>query len=126
MRISPRLHQSRGMALVLALACLVLLSVLVIAFLNSVKSDVSSSQSHADGVLSKTLAESAVNLVMSQIKQGTTNGEKVAWASQPGAIRTFHENGLPHGIYKLYSAKEMTKQMSDAQDGTPTVKQTFA
>jgi uncharacterized protein (TIGR02600 family) len=108
------------MALILALACLVLLSVLVIAFFHSVRADVTSSQSHADGVVSKTLAESAVNLVMAQIKQGTSNGETVAWASQPGAIRTYGQDGHPQKVYKLYSAREMTASTSTPADAAAT------
>lgn len=100
------ISSSRGIALLLVLGALVLVSVLILAFLGSVKTDLKSSKLYANGSSVKTLADSAVNLVTGQIRQATSgedNGKTVAWASQPGMIRTYSDSGQRLNNYKLYS-----------------------
>lgn len=106
-----RANSSRdGVALVLVLAFLVIMSALVIAFFTSAGNELQSSQSAAASVSTRQLADTATNLVMSQIAEAT-NGQKdasppeiLAWASQPGMIRTYDQQGMPHKYYKLYSS----------------------
>ncbi len=101
--------RQRGMALVIVLAVLVLLSGLVVAFFSSVTSDASSSAVYSNDVGAKQLAESAVNLVMGQIVAATNNSTS-AWASQPGAIRTYTSTGNTTAqVFKLYSAQSMVQ-----------------
>ena len=108
----PRLSQSnRGIALILVLGFLVLITGLVVAFFSSVTSELSTSSSYANGASTKQLADSAVSTVMAQIKTATS-GTNVAWASQPGMIRTYGKAGGtasadPLSYYKLYSSDNM-------------------
>ena len=115
-------HSQKGMALVIVLAMLVLITGLVVAFFSSVTSDAGSSAVYASDAKAKQLADSSVNLVMGQIieatksfKSGSTSAtDRLAWASQPGAIRTFDNNGNAYQTFKLYSAQSMV------ENGAPT------
>ncbi|MEI9998880.1 MAG: Verru_Chthon cassette protein A [Verrucomicrobiota bacterium] len=92
-----------GVALLLVLGCLVLLTTLILAFLISGQANLKSSKLYANGSSVKTLADSTVSLVMAQIQQATSNGTQVAWASQPGMIRTYDNTGAPLTNYRLFS-----------------------
>lgn len=113
----PRTHgTSRGVALVIVLAFLALISAIIIGFFSSVTTEVAVSTGVADAVNTRQLAESAVNVVMSQMVEATkklpagapSSGSPRAWASQPGMIRTFDSRGNPGDFYKLYSSDKMT------------------
>ncbi len=106
----------QGAALVLVLGILVLVSALAISFLSSVRTELVSSQSYANGVSARQLADSAVQIVSSQISDATkgTTGDaldatapRLAWASQPGMIRTYDTSGNPGKFYKLYSSSTL-------------------
>jgi Tfp pilus assembly protein PilX len=96
----------RGFALVLVLAMLVLLSGLVLAFLMSVRTDLSSSASYEKTTSFRILADTALNLVIGQIQEATQRNNE-AWVSQPGLIRTFNTSGGAAMAYKLYSNDQM-------------------
>ncbi len=96
----------RGVALVVILAFLALLSALIIAYFSSVTSEYANAKSFSDGLSTRQLADSAVNLVMGQIREATTQ-ENSAWASQPGMIRVYEQDGKVGGFYKLYSSDKM-------------------
>jgi hypothetical protein len=113
-------NQSRGVALVLVLAFLALISVFVIGFFSSASGELTASTSYAAGITTRQLADSTINLVEGQIREATTrlapdaaDREKDfdAWASQPGMIRTFRggPNASPEttALYKLYSSDQM-------------------
>jgi uncharacterized protein (TIGR02600 family) len=107
---APISHSQKGMALVIVLAVLVLLAGLVVAFFSTVTSDAGSSAVSSNDARAKQLADSAVNLVMGQIVEATKGGNstnQLAWASQPGAIRTYTSAGAPSQIFKLYSSNKM-------------------
>jgi len=102
-------HHARkptGMALVIVMGSLILLSVLILAFLASVRTDLQSSKSYSDNNSTRMLAETSVNVVMAQIRQATTESGN-AWASQPGMIRTYDTAGALVNAYKLYSSTNM-------------------
>ena len=110
------LHARRGVALVIVLAFLVLLSALIIAFFSSVQTEAQSSANYGAGVAAKQLVESALHVAMGQVSDGTKStqnpgstaaGDRIAWASQPGMIRTWDADGKGWKIFKLYSAKDM-------------------
>ncbi len=110
--VPPR-KPDHGFALVLVLGFLVLLTVLVVAFFTSVTTDYSSSKQYSNGAATKQLADSVVQVAMGQIKLATagtnpTTGGMVAWASQPGMIRTYDDAGTELTNYKLYSSSAMT------------------
>ena len=98
----------RSSALLLVLGMIVLLSALVLAFLASVNTQLSTSQIYANGATVKQLADSTTQLAISQIVTATGNtNSTLAWASQPGMIRTYSTNGSPAQFYKLYSSTNM-------------------
>lgn len=104
-------RNSSGAALVLVLSILVLMAGLVLAFFISVNADSSASKVYATGVETSQLAATATNIVMAQFKDGTagvdSNGGILAWASQPGMLRTWNAKGDLEKIFKLYSSPEM-------------------
>ncbi len=105
-------HRQRGMALVLVLGFLVLISGLVLAFFSSVQNELASAKAYASGANTKQLADTAVQIVMGAIRSGTSGGSGVAWASQPGMIRTYgtpdgKASSSPLAYYKLYSSDDM-------------------
>ncbi len=59
---------------------------------------------------SELLADTVVDLVKGQIHMATTQGRKIAWASQPGMIRTFDESAKLLHAYKLYSADHLHRR----------------
>ncbi len=113
----PRQADSRGVALVIVLACLVLMVALVIGFFSSVTTELVASKSQADSSSAERGAEVAVEIAMAQIRAGTFGhmdpadpaSARVAWASQPGMIRTWDTAGAPGKFYKLYSDLEMIR-----------------
>jgi uncharacterized protein (TIGR02600 family) len=99
---------------VIVLVLLVLMLGLIMAFFSGVTTQRTFSRTSADAASVQRLADAAVNIVMSQIvdatgtSAGTSNdGTTLAWASQPGMIRTYDDGGLPRNFYKLYSSGAM-------------------
>jgi uncharacterized protein (TIGR02600 family) len=105
---ASRRHK-RGVALVLVLGMLALIAVLVVAFLSNVTTELQSAKSYASGTDARGLADSAVNIVISQIQDATSTGT-LAWASQPGMIRTYDNTGAAVAAYKLYSSNVLRPQ----------------
>ena len=105
MQCVPRRHRT-GVALVIVLGMLVLIAVLVVAFLSSVSLELRSAKSYASESDARALADSAVNIVISQI-QDATSTPALAWASQPGMIRTYDNTGTEATDYKLYSSNKL-------------------
>ncbi len=111
--VTPR--RQRGIALVIVLAMLVLLSALVVAFFGNVSNELVASKSFSSGITTRQLSETTTNFVMAQLSDATSGfvdaqdvkSPILAWASQPGMIRTYRDTGMPHRYYKLYSAKTM-------------------
>ena len=107
----------RGIALVLVLAFLVLLSALVVAFFSSVQTELAGSKTYAKGVTVKQLAETATNIVIGQISDATKSylvpgdqySTRLTWASQPGLIHTYGDDGKPGRSFKLYSSVNMVE-----------------
>lgn len=104
--VRPERHDPRAVVLIVVLASLVLLSILVVAFVSSVGTELKSSKIYSTGSSVKLLAQSAVNLVQAEINDATHDGS-LCWVSQPGMIRTFDNTGNPVKYYKLYSDDAM-------------------
>ncbi len=111
-------RKRQGVALVLVLSFLVIISGLIIAFFSMVTSEASSAGTTAAAASAKSLSDSAVSYVMGTIVDATLGrdpGDDSAsgpahawvWTSQPGMIRTFDNAGAPKFVYKLYSADDM-------------------
>jgi len=99
-------HRASGMALLLVLGTLVLLSVMILAFLSTVNTERIASGSQLKQTEARNLADSVIGLVTAQIREGTSQTNTL-WVTQPGAIRTFTSTGGDCTVYKLYSAAEM-------------------
>ena len=118
--IRGKWRQRKGVALILVVSFIVLLSALVVGFFSRVTTDLNGARSYAEGISARQLAESAVSVVMGQIRAATTitNG---CWASQPGMIRVYGgANGVAgsqaYRFYKLYSSHNMVLEKSGTKD----------
>lgn len=98
--------RKRGASLVLVLIGITLISILLLAFLATVRTEVQTSKVYSSGASLKLLADTAVNLVEGQIRVATGD-PSLNWASQPGMIRTYNTAGQAEGYYKLYSDAAM-------------------
>jgi hypothetical protein len=101
-----------GSALLIILGCVALLTILVTAFLITAGTEFTTSNFYAKGVTTKLLSENVINLVMAQLREGARSTDvntsaPVAWASQPGMIRTYDNTGNPYKYFKLYSDDNM-------------------
>lgn len=109
--------RQRGMALIIVLSVLVLLTILVVGFLSRATIDRTSASAYADGGRNTLLADNAVNIVQAQIDYAATRPD-TAWASQPGMVRTFTGNGTLAQAYKLYSDADMVASTVDLTAAT--------
>jgi len=105
---SPSSSHSSGVALVVVLCFLVIIAVVIVMFLTSVSMERRAASSTQTLVSNRQLSDMAVSLVQAQIRQATTRGATIAWASQPGMIRTFSSSGGLDTAYKLYSATDFS------------------
>ena len=124
-----RRSQSSGSALLIILGCVALLTILVVAFLVTARTEFTTSNFYAKGVSTKLLSENVINLVMAQLREGARSTDAnttapQAWASQPGMIRTYDASGRPYQFFKLYSWDNMVGSgqfnESDAAEIPPT------
>jgi uncharacterized protein (TIGR02600 family) len=105
-RLGKARRRTRGVALVIVLSVLVLLTILVVGFLTRSMLDRSSASAYFESTRNKLLADQAVNIVQAQINHAASQ-RNTAWASQPGMVRTFNQDGTLLNAYKLYSDSDM-------------------
>ena len=110
---------SRGAALIITLAILVLITFLVVALFTTVTNERTESSAAGSRGDVDQLAAATVDLVKATITQATAGYEsdastgtlntanRTAWASQPGLIRTWSTNGNPYRTYRLYSSGQI-------------------
>jgi hypothetical protein len=115
-RLSP--PRKKGLALITVISLIAMITVLIVAMLSLSDSERSSATRFSDTERARQLADSAISLIMSQIWDGTGQDEGVEgreiWASQPGAIRQYTNNGAFLRGYKLYSDPQMIVTGSEA------------
>lgn len=107
--VSPGRRKSRaGFTLVMALAALALMAVLLLALLQGASHQIHGAESEASIAREKMAADTAVALVIGQIRHASTQPGQ-AWISQPGLLRTYDTSGSrqPLASYKLYSSEQM-------------------
>lgn len=97
----------RGVALITVLTVMALTTLLVLTFFSLATSEHRSSTTYSYGLQAQQVAEQAVNMVIAQIRDATNVGTDKAWASQPGAIRTWDSAGAKDFAFKLYSDDRM-------------------
>lgn len=112
---TPNLNRQSGVALVIVLSMIVLLSALMVAFMSRVSTEGRAAKFALQGFEARQAAETAVNVVISQLREATKQG---GWASQPGLIRTF-ESGKDGPVYKLYSSDKMMVTASAYNPSSP-------
>lgn len=106
-------RKEQGIAIVTVLSVLLLMTILVLSFFEMARTELAASKHYADGIKTRILKDSAVSLVISTLREGTTQRDSgttngfMAWASQPGALRTYNIQGRLDRIYKLYSSTDM-------------------
>jgi len=108
--------RKKGFALVITLMLIVLVAVFITATLSTVGTDTQATDANASAENAKRLADIAVQTVISQLQEATTQGSTIAWASQPGMIRCYDNQGKEKTWYKLYSAEQMI-QTAPASSG---------
>ena len=133
---------TRGVALIIVLAMLVLLSGLIVAFMNTVTTEQGATQAFSNSTTARQLADNTTNLVIGQIREATTRyTDSATWASQPGAIRVFtgkqsnskrslgteggyqyEYQGSEDWVYKLYSSENMRVKGGDFLPDKPGMK----
>jgi hypothetical protein len=107
---NPR-SQEKGVALITVLAIVLLMTVLITSFFTMSRNELTTAIKDSENLKARALADAAVNMAISQIREGTTqlntDGGFLAWSSQPGAIRVYRNDGQLNRIIKLYSARLM-------------------
>ena len=107
-------RRERGVAMILVLGALALMSFLVVAILSMARTEDRAAKASAEILEVRGLAELPLQLVISQIRRATSNlGMQFTWASQPGMIRVYSnetsETRAPlYEVFKLYSSETMT------------------
>ena len=97
-----------GAALVIVVVLVSMLMVMILAFFSLAKIERRASSAYAQSVTADVLSESALNTVIAQIRDATSNlGTTETWASQPGMLRRYDDSGNLVGAYKLYSSDQM-------------------
>ncbi|RBP47686.1 uncharacterized protein (TIGR02600 family) [Roseimicrobium gellanilyticum] len=112
-------RNSKGLALVIVVSMLALLTVLTIAIFSLAENERAASDQHGQQEMARGIADTGINLVMSQIwqatKQDATTPGREIWASQPGAIRKYRADGAFHSGFKLYSSSSMVVAGNEEQ-----------
>ncbi len=106
---------SRGFAILLSMGALLLLSIIVISFLETVRTEKTLIGLNGSEQEARRAASSAVQLVMAQIQKATSDSSGV-WSSQPGLIRV-HQSGNTMVAYKLYSSDPSKMISSSFKEG---------
>ncbi len=107
----PKQQKKKGVALLTVLTVMSLATILVLTFFTMAQNELESATSYAHGMEARHLSETAVNMVIAQIRRGSTDNNNTkrnyAWATQPGGIRVYGQGGVFKTGYKLYSDDEM-------------------
>ncbi len=116
-RFTSIFHHSRerGIALILTLGIITLVTLILIAFAVSMRVENTASKSFNDVIKARELAQAAVDQAVAQISQATTNRTQnpvvSTYVTSPGVIFT-NVNGLLLGSVSLYSPSNPTPAYS--------------
>ena len=129
----PRVQDGRirGAALIIVLSFLIIITGLVVAFLSTVTDNATETSSAAAATTTRSLADTAVQLTIAQIRDATAGfalnpdgsydkQTLMGWSSQPGAIRTFPTNVSNGVTYRLYSAPALRTNTPCSNDLPPS------
>lgn len=118
-------RRSKGLALIIVLSMLSLATIVMLAFLSVADTEHKGTMTYSSSQTARRLADTAVNLVVSQIRAGSdqdvnTPGREFH-ATQPGAVRKYTASGAFLAGYKLFSDAEMIFNGSGADTGNSAV-----
>ena len=121
-RLEKFQRRNKGIALVIVISVIAVLTVLTVAMLSLADTERRTAAKFSEGETAAMFADTAVNIVMSQIWDGTNQqlAPRTIWASQPGAVRKYDGTGRFIAGYKLYSSDQMIVQGSENQMVTDT------
>ncbi len=106
----------RGLALIIVVTSIALISVLVVAIFSVTRTEFRATQSYVAAKSAKQMGDIAVSIVQAQIQNGqatTTRG--TFHATQPGMVRVYNADGTFNSALKLYSSQQM--KVTGAEDG---------
>ena len=118
-------NRRRGIALVVVLTTISLCLILLVALLSTSQTEFTSTAASSFGTTARLQADTAVSLVIGQIQAAAHQDDGTAgtetWASQPGMVRQYRENGMLLRGLKLYSDRKMiaTSDTEVANDTPP-------
>ena len=104
--LPPKTRRPNGVAIVISVMLLALLSVLFLALFSLSQTEMRSATVYSNQLEARNLSETATSLVIGQIRDATGRVND-AWMSQPGAIRRYRQDGDFSAGYKLYSDSDM-------------------
>jgi uncharacterized protein (TIGR02600 family) len=122
--LAGTLRRRRAVALITVLSVLALTLVLLTALLSATRTEYNSTVAQVNGAKARLHADSVINLAIGQIQQGThqdtaAQGQEI-WASQPGMIRQYKQDGTLLRGLKLYSdSKMVAKTEAEIAADTP-------
>ena len=112
-RLEKYQKRNRGIALIIVISIVAMLTVLTVAMLTISDNERRSSVKYAAGENASNLVDTAVSLVMKQIWDGTDQKNSASaaqpynYATQPGGVRRYKSDGTFESGYKLYSSATM-------------------
>ncbi|MFT5466800.1 MAG: hypothetical protein ACI8UO_001900 [Verrucomicrobiales bacterium] len=108
---TPAPSKHRAVALLTILSLVSMLTVFVLALHSLSRTELASSSHYSNGIEADILSNTAINLVIHQLRSATEgrdgSAENLVWASQPGMVRTWDSRGSFHRAFKLYSDDEL-------------------
>ena len=113
-------RRHKGLALIIVLSMLALATIIILAFLSVADTEHKGTLTYAASQTSRRLADTAVNLVISQVRAATEPepGSPIRYihATQPGAVRKYSTDGAFYAGYKLFSDSDMIYRASANDD----------
>ncbi|MEM7386289.1 MAG: hypothetical protein AAF514_15210, partial [Verrucomicrobiota bacterium] len=109
-------EKNRGSAIILTLFLVSLLVVLILAVFGASTRTLKSAARESHQSRAERLGEMAASIAVGQLRKATNqtrNDRPLPWTSQPGAVRTYTQDGNPYRLFKLYSAANMVSTPAD-------------
>jgi uncharacterized protein (TIGR02600 family) len=98
----------RGLALIIVVTSIALISVLVVAIFSVTRTEFRATQSYVAAKSAKQLGDISVSIVQAQIQNGqATTTQGTFHATQPGMVRVYNSDGSFNSGLKLYSSQQM-------------------
>jgi len=105
----------RGLALIIVVTSIALISVLVVAIFSVTRTEFRATQSYVAAKSAKQLGDIAVSIVQAQVQNGQATTTKGTFhATQPGMVRVYNSDGSFNSALKLYSSQRM--KVTGAED----------